>query len=104
MSRAFDPFSCVLIRPPKHGGWNAEDDSAQGDGASRAAGMRLTSSVIVAAGTKKSLFNESSYVSWIGHNVSTYCESILVCLQGYGGGMRPPLNALGGPGMPGMNM
>ncbi|KAA0704419.1 Single-stranded DNA-binding protein 2 [Triplophysa tibetana] len=24
--------------------------------------------------------------------------------QGYGGGMRPPLNALGGPGMPGMNM
>uniref|UniRef100_A0AAQ4PGB8 Single stranded DNA binding protein 2a n=1 Tax=Gasterosteus aculeatus aculeatus TaxID=481459 RepID=A0AAQ4PGB8_GASAC len=26
------------------------------------------------------------------------------CLQGYGGGMRPPLNALVGPGMPGMNM
>ncbi|XP_078070975.1 single-stranded DNA-binding protein 2 isoform X3 [Mustelus asterias] len=25
-------------------------------------------------------------------------------LQSYGGGMRPPLNALGGPGMPGMNM
>ncbi|KAM3939415.1 single-stranded DNA-binding protein 2 isoform 3-T3 [Leptodactylus fuscus] len=25
-------------------------------------------------------------------------------LQNYGGGMRPPLNALGGPGMPGMNM
>uniref|UniRef100_A0A8C3AJ97 Single stranded DNA binding protein 2a n=1 Tax=Cyclopterus lumpus TaxID=8103 RepID=A0A8C3AJ97_CYCLU len=24
--------------------------------------------------------------------------------QGYGGGMRPPLNALVGPGMPGMNM
>uniref|UniRef100_A0A8C2BFS3 Single-stranded DNA binding protein 2 n=1 Tax=Cyprinus carpio TaxID=7962 RepID=A0A8C2BFS3_CYPCA len=24
--------------------------------------------------------------------------------QAYGGGMRPPLNALGGPGMPGMNM
>ncbi|XP_072372301.1 single-stranded DNA-binding protein 2 isoform X3 [Scyliorhinus torazame] len=24
--------------------------------------------------------------------------------QSYGGGMRPPLNALGGPGMPGMNM
>uniref|UniRef100_A0AAY4BLI7 LisH domain-containing protein n=1 Tax=Denticeps clupeoides TaxID=299321 RepID=A0AAY4BLI7_9TELE len=24
--------------------------------------------------------------------------------QGYGGGMRPPLNALGGPGMSGMNM
>ncbi|KAJ8339566.1 hypothetical protein SKAU_G00363520 [Synaphobranchus kaupii] len=24
--------------------------------------------------------------------------------QGYGGGMRPPINALGGPGMPGMNM
>ncbi|KAM6328799.1 single-stranded DNA-binding protein 2 isoform 11-T12 [Alca torda] len=25
-------------------------------------------------------------------------------LQNYGGAMRPPLNALGGPGMPGMNM
>ncbi|XP_034784164.1 single-stranded DNA-binding protein 2 isoform X1 [Acipenser ruthenus] len=25
-------------------------------------------------------------------------------LQSYGGAMRPPLNALGGPGMPGMNM
>uniref|UniRef100_A0A8C1HLM6 Single stranded DNA binding protein 2b n=1 Tax=Cyprinus carpio carpio TaxID=630221 RepID=A0A8C1HLM6_CYPCA len=25
-------------------------------------------------------------------------------LYAYGGGMRPPLNALGGPGMPGMNM
>lgn len=24
--------------------------------------------------------------------------------QNYGGAMRPPLNALGGPGMPGMNM
>ncbi|KAG7256664.1 hypothetical protein CRUP_014082 [Coryphaenoides rupestris] len=27
-----------------------------------------------------------------------------VSMQNYGGGMRPPLNALVGPGMPGMNM
>uniref|UniRef100_A0A672FUI4 Si:ch211-130m23.3 n=1 Tax=Salarias fasciatus TaxID=181472 RepID=A0A672FUI4_SALFA len=30
--------------------------------------------------------------------------SVVFCSQNYGGGMRPPLNALVGPGMPGMSM
>lgn len=32
------------------------------------------------------------------------CYISFLLFQAYGGGMRPPLNALGGPGMPGMNM